>query len=404
MAENTQLVIRQSDIEVIGQSLPTAYDESVKSHNRCIAAGQQYLAILAKEGMTDELDQKIAAYIKASSATVKKINDLRSPATKLFDQFKKVFTTMEGDIDPGKSGSIPYQLQQARNQYAAKKREEEERRRAEELRRQQYEQAKAKYRGDVEEEYLRLFDNHNTTVINELTSNFMRVSLENYEKALAYFKGFKSVLAEDWDKDIRSTVLSPINIPHEELDAIRAEVRTHLMDSRFRDQFTYTVGDTVDDILSKLPSKKKELEKIAAEAASAAEAEKKAEALRQKEMEEARRKEAERRAAQESEQRARESEKAIAEAGSLFDNAAAVGAPVYVPKTSVKKKINLLDKEGIGPIIGLWLADVGPSLSIEEICKEFKKQITYAEKKANSANPSYIESEFVEYVDDVKAK
>ena len=56
------------------------------------------------------------------------------------------------------------------------------------------------------------------------------------------------------------------------------------------------------------------------------------------------------------------------------------------------------------PIIGLWLAEVGPSLTIEEVMKEFKKQITYAEKKANAASPSYLESEFIEHVEDIKAR
>lgn len=404
MAENTQLVIRQSDIELIGQNLPGAYRESVQSHDRCLQAGQQYLTRLAKEGMTDELDQKIAGYIKASSATVKKINDLRSPATKLFDQFKKVFTTMEGEIDPGKAGSIPNQLQQARNQYAAKKREEEERRRAEEMRRQQYEAAKTKYRSEVEDEYLKYFDSYYANVISNLTVRFMAVTLANYDSELAYFKAYKSVLPEDWDKYRASVVYAPLNVPSEEMQAIRNEVRNNLMASRFREQYTYAVGDTVADIVSKLPSKKKELEKIAAEAASAAEAAKKAEALRQKELEEARKKELERKAQQEAEQRARESEKAIAEAGGLFDQAAAVGTPVYIPKASVKKKINLLEKEGILPIIGLWLAEVGPSLTVEEVMKEFKKQITYAEKKANAASPTYLESEFIEYVEDIKAR
>ncbi len=404
MADNTQLVIRQSDIELIGRNLPNAYSESVQSHDRCLQAGQLYLNRLAKEGMTDELDQKIASYIKASSATVKKINDLRSPATKLFDQFKKVFTTMEGEIDPGKAGSIPNQLQQARNQYAAKKREEEERRRAEELRRQQYEAAKTKYRGEVEDEFLKLFDSYYANVINDLTMRFMAVTLANYAAEQAFFKAYKSVLPEDWDKNMPSTVYSPINVPAAELLSIRTEVRTHLMDSRFREQYAYAVGDTVEDIISKLPSKKKELERIAAEAADAAEAARKAEELRQKELEDARRKEEERKAQQEAEQRARESEKAIAEAGGLFDQAAAVGTPVYIPKASVKKKINLLDKDGILPIIGIWLAEVGPSLTIEEVMKEFKKQITYAEKKANAANPTYLENEFIEYVEDIKAR
>lgn len=405
MAEVTQqLVIKQSDIELIGQNLPGAYSESVRSHDRCLQAGQQYLAVLAKEGMTDELDMKIAGYIKASSATVKKINDLRSPATKLFDQFKKVFTTMEGDIDPGKAGSIPNQLQQARNQYAAKKREEEERRRAEELRRQQYEAAKAKFQSDIEDEYLKLFDSYYANAISELTVRSMAVTLNNYDTELAFFRGYKAVLPEDWDKNMASAVYVPINVPMEELQSIRASVRNHLMESRFREQYSYAVGDTAEDIAAKLPSKKKELEKIAAEAASAAEAAKKAEELRKKELAEAQRREAERKAKQEAEERARESEKAIAAAGGLFDQAAAVGTPVYIPKSSVKKKINLLDKDGILPIIGLWLAEVGPSLTIEEVAKEFKKQITYAEKKANAASPSYLENEFIEYVDDIKAR
>ena len=405
MAEMTQqLVIKQSDIELIGQNLPGAYQESVQSHNRCLRAGQQYLSILAKGGMTDDLDMKIASYIKASSATVKKINDLRSPATKLFDQFKKVFTTMEGEIDPGKAGSIPYQLQQARNQYAAKKREEEERRRAEELRRQQYEAAKTKYRSEVEDEYLKVFDSYYANIISELSVRSMGVTLNNYDAELAYFKGYKAVLPEDWDKHMASSVYIPINVPMDELQAIRMEVRNNLMDSRFREQYAYAVGETAEDIAAKLPSKKKELEKIAAEAASAAEAAKKAEELRQKELAEAQRREAERKAKQEAEERARESEKAIAEAGGLFDQAAAVGTPVYIPKASVKKKINLLDKDGILPIIGLWLAEVGPSLNIEEITKEFKKQITYAEKKANAASPSFLENEFIEYVEDIKAR
>ena len=76
--------------------------------------------------MTDELDKTAATYLERTRRTVKAMTELRSPVTKLFDQVRKEFTTLENDIDPTKAGTVPYQLQQLRNMYAAKKRAEEE--------------------------------------------------------------------------------------------------------------------------------------------------------------------------------------------------------------------------------------------------------------------------------------
>ena len=75
----------------------------------------------------------------------------------------------------------------------------------------------------------------------------------------------------------------------------------------------------------------------------------------------------------------------------------------YQPKVKVTQKIELLNPEGIMPILSMWWSKEGCTLSVEEWSKLFKKQITFCEKLA-SKDSVYIENESVQYIDDVKAK
>ena len=53
----------------------------------------------------------------------------------------------------------------------------------------------------------------------------------------------------------------------------------------------------------------------------------------------------------------------------------------------------------------MWWSKEGRFLSMEELSKIFKKQITFCEKLANDKdNPELISSPFVRYEDEVKAK
>ena len=128
-----------------------------------------------------KLDMQCANYINKARNTVKKMNTNRSAITKIFDQIRSEFTGMENSVDPNKTGSIPYQIQQERNAYAARKREEEERRRREEIIRQQREQALCRYKQDVEDDFKRQFNVYTTNATNELTKLNSGLTLENYE-------------------------------------------------------------------------------------------------------------------------------------------------------------------------------------------------------------------------------
>lgn len=403
---NELMVIKQSDVDLIAQQIPNAYDVSVKSHNNCMNYGQKLLERIKQEGMSDELDSEASLFITKSKATVKKINEVRSPATKMFDQFKKVFTTMENEIDVSKEGSIPFQIQAYRNQYAAKKREEEERRRAEELRKMQMEQARKQYRTDCEDEFCQWINAAINVRINHLSDIFAGTTLANYSETDKILRSYQVTLPEDWDSKFASSVRLPSLLSRDECAAIRKDVRQRLMDRQLREQYKFALEDERDGFLTKLPSKKVELEKIAAaEAANAAEAARIKAEMEEKERREAAEREVERRKKEEEDRKAAEAAKTASAVGDLFNSAASGTLVTYQSKTIVKKKVNVLNVEGFLDIFGMWWEFVGKNLTVEQLTKEFSKQITLVNKLANDAGtPRFIESEHLEYVEDVKAK
>lgn len=122
MADNNLAltIFEQKNVQTIAELAPKSYRENQLSHTRCLEAGNALLARVRKEGMSDALDMELANYIEKSKLTVKKMNGKRTPVTQLFDQIRKVYTSMENDVDPSKSNSIPGQLQAFRNSFAAK--------------------------------------------------------------------------------------------------------------------------------------------------------------------------------------------------------------------------------------------------------------------------------------------
>lgn len=401
MSQDLAIVTKQENIQTIVSAAPQSYQDNKLSRERCIFAGQTILDAITRQGMTDELDKQAAIYIEKARKTVKKMNERRSPVTKLFDDIRKEFTVMEAAIDPTKADTIPYKLQQYRNQYAAKKREEYEA----EQRRKQLEQAKAmaknKYATDVEDDLLRQFNALVASTCNRLIELDKSLTLENYAIVYDGVKNTSDQLSQDWFNALRPEVLMPSVLSPEEARTIAAEVKQKIQ-QRFKEQFTFEISTNRDDILDRLPSKRKELERIAK--ANKEEAER-----IKKQMEERERKEAEQREKERAEREAKE--KAAAELAAqkqeidgLF-GAAEIQVNQYQPKTSVKKRLNVLNSEGFMQVVGMWWAQLGCTLSVAELEKIFSKQLTYCNKLANDKeHPIFIQSEHIEYVDDVKAK
>lgn len=392
-------IIKQENIQTIVSAAPQSYSDNKLSCERCISAGQSILnTITASGGMTDELDKEAALFIEKARKTVKKMNEKRSPVTKLFDDIRREFTVIENAIDPTKADTIPYKLQQYRNQYAAKKRAEEEKRRQEEYKRQQAEQARVKLRQDIEGDFKTQFQTYLNQSINWLTAKDSSVTLENYNTVYSEVKNFSASLPADWLQNLHTLIRIPGNVSVDELRQIETDTKERL-GKQFTEQYTAEIQDNKDFILDRLPSKKANLERIAqADAADAARA--KAE-MEERQRKEAKEREAERKRREEEEKQKAEMAHQQAEMSGLFAEQASMQS--YQPKVKVTQKIELLNPEGIMPILSMWWSKEGCTLSVEELSKLFKKQITFCEKLANKDNV-YIENESVQYIDDVKAK
>lgn len=396
---NELTIIRPENMNEIIQAAPKSYELNRISRDNCVNFGQNILHTIQQQGMNDDLDRQAASFIEKARRTVKAMNERRSPVTKLFDQVRTAFTAIENEIDPAKSGTIGYQLQEFRNQYAAKKRAEEERRLREEMVRRQAEEAARKFRMDVEDDLKQQFQRLVNDVINQITTADNGLTLENYDNTLTLLKSTKAYvdkgLPSEWFAKLRTFVRIPTGVNAAEIET---EIKQKLH-KQFIEQYMAEVGDTLDYTIDRLPSKKANLEKIAkANAEEAARMKAEMEARQKAEAERIEKERAEREA---EEKRKAELERKTAEMTSLFDGQAA--ASTYQPKTKVTKKITLLNPEGIMPVISLWWSKEGCTLSVGELAKMFKKQIAFCEKLANK-DGVFVNDESVEYVDEVKAK
>lgn len=401
MTDNTQAltIFEPHNVQTLAELAPQSYRDNQLSHTRCLEVGNQLLTRVKQEGMSDNLDMEIAKYIDKSKVTLRKMNSRRTPVTQLFDQIRKVYTSMENDVDPSKTDSIPCQLQAHRSAYAKKKYDEEQKRLQAEAARQAKENAKVSYAAAVEEDYAAQFNTLVNKCVNELTDMDKLVTLENCDETAERLRKYSCELPDSWCQTVISGAHRPAELSPDECRAIQANVMAGLM-TRFAEQFPFEVQSTRDDILDRFPSKKRELERIAK--ASAEEAAKIKAEMEAKEREEAARNEAARKEREKNEAAAAVLAAKKREMDSLFG--APVAAPVgYHPKMQVKKKVVVETADDIMKVVAFWWSQEGCTKSVEELCKEFKKQITYANAAANSKdNPVFISD--IRYTDDVKAK
>lgn len=395
-------ILRKENVQMIAQSAPQTYDTNALSSQRCADFGKRLLDEIKTHGMTDELDKRCAEYIDKAKRTVKAMNERRAPITKLFDEIRSQFTGMENTVDPAKKDTVPYQIQQYRNTYAAKKREEAERARREEMARQQRAAAINRYKQDCEDDYKRQLNCSVTNSINTLTDLNSSLTLENYEAQSDKIKKFQIELTNEWFHSLQSYAHKPVELIDAECVQIRQEILNRLS-TQFKEQFKYEVGEYRDSIVDALPSKKRELERMAqanAEEKARMEAE-----LKAREAAEARRLEDERKRKEEEAKAAQQVKSTATEMDGLFGQAA-VATPVgYEPKTAVKLRVKANGADGILAIVSMWWSKEGQFLSLEELEKIFKKQITFVDKLANDKNnPEQINSPFVTYEEEVKAK
>lgn len=385
----------------IVKAAPQAYNENQVSHERCIAYGKQLLHRVQAEGMSDALDQEVAVFIDRAKKTVRKMNDKRSAVTQLFDNIRSVYTALENEVDPAKKGTIPAQLQDLRNQYAAKKRAEYEAEQRQRQIRQAKINAKNKYTTDVTEDFIRQFKELINSAYNSLVTLDKSVTLDNYDSVTDAVRNFSDKMPLDWFDCLHASVLLPSVLSPEEANSIAADVK-QAISQRFDEQYTTEVSTYRYDILDRLPSKFKELQRI--QEANAEEAERIKIQMAERERQEAQQRAKERADREAKEKAAAELAAQKREMDSLFGEAQ-MQMEQHQVKTSVKKRIHVLNTEGFMQVVGMWWAQYGCTLSVPELEKIFSKQLTFCNKLANDKKQAiFINSEHIEYIDEIKAK
>lgn len=393
-------IIKADEISIITTSMPQALADNRQSHDRCIAACTTLLDAINSHGMTPELDTQAAAIIDRARRTIKKMGERRSPATKVFDEIRKLFTTLENGIDPTKSGNVVYQLQQARNDYARRLHKAEQQRIFAEQQRKRIEQARAKLTADINDYLCAEFNSYIETAISLIERLEQSATIENYSSNFDAISAIKPTLDPRWAGKLKPFTLQYCHAPMGESDVQRilSETLAQLM-PRFESQFAEEVGSTLDDTLRRMPSRLAELKRIQAanaEDAARIKAEMEAKAKAEQQRAEAERREREEKARQES--AIRQQQQAM---GNLFDTAAV--AQQQAPKAKVTKRIHITDPKGILPIISMWFLHTGCTLSVGEIEKMFAKQIRFCEQLAVKEDIT-VKDDCVTYTDEIKAK
>ena len=397
--DNNQLV-KVEEFNNIMRSAPAVLQRNQTSVSACNQAGQALLDTIEAAGgiNTDELDTAVAEYLAKTKITVDNMNKRRKALTQLLSNVSKSFTTLEAAIDVKSPVTIPYRLQQARNKYAAKKLEEQRRREEEARRAQMVENEKAQYRSDISLLLERAYGDYVSRHISYLNGVMNRATLSTYDESVRLIKEASTDFSwSDFVKGVNDT-FTTCHITAETRKSIKNEVASQKK-VEFARRYAFEMDELRQSLIDRLPSLRKQLEEQEAlRRTNEAEAKRMEEERQRKEAEA---QEAERKRKEEEERKKSEAARQQIEMGSLFNAEAAV--PGYQPKMKVSKKIELLNPEGILPIIGMWWRLEGCNLSVEELSKMFKKQITFCEKVANK-DGEFIKDESVNYIDDVKAK
>ena len=395
-------LIKIDEAKNILSSFPDIMGKNTNSVKKCNEAGQALLDTIEGEGMNETIDQATADYLKKVSVTLKNMDERRKPITQIFDRIRSFFTSQEKQIDPKDPSTIPGKLVIKRNEYAKFKYEEEQKRKREAEQRARIETEKANYRQIIGDSLLSYFNQYLSSKVSELQGIFSNLTYENFDREVIGITVFQT----DYPKshfDKFSADSATYYISQETKQEIRREVLEGKYE-QYAQQYKAKIVSVKQDLTDRVPSKRKELAELEQLRLANAEEAAKAEELRKQREKEA--------AAKRMEELKKEEEAAKQEAAlkaqqssivSLFMEAAASIAP---PPTNakVKEKIVVLHQQGYLEIFQMWWINEGQTLPVEELEKIFKKMITYCEKQANGKDQKHIESKFIRYEADVKAK
>lgn len=363
------------------------------------SAAQSLLDTAEAEGMSQELDKRMNDWQVKAKEALKKNNDRRTPITQLLTRISKEFTALENPLDSSKPDSLFSKLQQHRNAYAAAKERERKAKEAEILRKQNIEQERSEVGAEVERQIRAIYSEKLMQFRSGITKILSNMTLENFAEKSEKIRS----IAVDYPRD-KFNEITPVVFP-KFLDSVEVEriviaSRVKLyeeLSANFREIIEADKQAAIDE----LPSKKKELERLAKASAEEAEKIRKQQAERERLANEKLKLEQEE--AEKQAQAKIEAEKTLNNAQTLFDTAHQIAE--INDETKVKKSyvIEVKDVAGWGAIFMLYFQEVGMSLSVEDLGKKSLNQMKKEAEKIANKSGEMLSHPSIKYVEDVKA-
>jgi hypothetical protein len=403
MSDTNQSLVQFQELPAIVSSAPEVLEKNTKLLNMAIGRGTGLLDTIDGDGMNPEIDAECNKFLATCSEAVKRMNERRSPITKMLTAVQKEFTRLENDLDVTKAGTIPYKIQQHRDNLA---------REQEAIRRKKLEEEKQKQ--FAAEETIRVKAMVETRVRERFNANLMAAK----QKAIDIFNGFNDVKQESEIREALNAI--PVTYPRDKFELIDTKVTAIYIKPEelavlifttkmsFYDELNADYNSTMSahkmNLIDQIPARKQEIKDIAA--AGKAEKERLEKEAKRRQEEEATRLQREELERQQAAAKAVEHNIHAGQAQVLFDQDIAKAEIVGEATQAVKEFyiIEVKTAQGWMMVINLWFKYYGGKTAVEKIgTKKPESMKKDLETLAFNGGERLADSSHLEYVSDVKA-
>lgn len=457
-AETKELAIINTSIEVF-KSAPQILKANKERTQKALAVGNTIIAQWQQAWAITNEDDKLAAlaaadersnkYLVNCGTALKEEKESRAAITQMMDEFKKMFTGAENDIDKTKPNTIPAQVQCNRDSFAQVSFEISERKRKEVEKEAAKKREAIDLKATAEIRLSTYFNDYLLKAKQWLQQKFNDLNFEGFADAAAAIRMYDPSYAEKHFVAFNANLFSTLHTP-DELKVIQSSISDNAY-AGLNDKYKKEMLALKADLVDKIPSKHEEVleqKRLADEAAAEKEKQRLANEEREKQLAEAndkekaelekkqqiqRDEEAKRNAELKEQQEkatadkkkredeeaaklqeetnkakaAAEQETAIKQQGEqtmvMFESEAALAENVEVLTARQGFDMTVQHQAGWVQIFQLWFENEGKNLGIDKIGNTKLDQMkAWCEKQAHKTGTK-IESKFIVYTESFKA-
>jgi hypothetical protein len=456
--QTREVAIINGSIEVF-KTAPQVLKANKERTKKALVVGNTIIAQWQQAWAIENEDDKLAALAAADERSNKYLvncgtalteeKEARAAITQMMDEFKKMFTGAENDIDKSKPNTIPAQVQTNRNDFAKVSFEISERKRKEVEKEAAKKREAIDLKATAEIRLSTYFNEYLLKAKQWLQGKFNDLKFEGFADAAADIRMYEPSYVEKHFVAFNANLFSQLHTP-DELKAIQSSITENAY-AGLNDKYKKEMLALKADLVDKIPSKHQEIldqKKLDDEAAAEKEKQRLANEERERQLAEANDKEKaelekqqqiqrdaeakknaelkeqQDKAAADKKQReeddaaklqqetaqanaATEQEVAIKQQGEqtmvMFESEAAIAESVQAPEARQGYDITVQHQVGWGQIFQLWFENEGKNLAIDKIGNTKMDQMkAWCEKYAHKTGTK-IESKFVVYTPSFKA-